>query len=130
MADEAARDDKGLWLPGQRSPNPRGRATRKTEEKYLKAMVQCVTVDDWMEVVEQALADAKEGKASARNWLSNYLIGKPKQQVRIEGMKEIVDKTDEVRTLATVLEAVLRQQLDNGDQAVVMEGEYKTGEER
>ena len=128
MADKLARTEKGHWLPGQRSPNPKGRPSRKKEEKYLQAMVQFVSVDDWLEVVEKALADAKEGQASARNWLSNYLIGKPKQQVMIEGMKEIVDRTDEVRTLATVLEAVLKQQLDSGDQAVVMEGEWNTSD--
>ena len=50
---------------------------RRTENDYLGASLDAVTLDDWQEVVASTLQAAKDGDASARNWLAQYLVGKP-----------------------------------------------------
>lgn len=50
--------------------------TRKQVD-YLKTLAQCVSLDDWQEVIQRALADAKEGDRHARKWLADYLVGTP-----------------------------------------------------
>jgi hypothetical protein len=36
-----------------------------------------VTIEDWQDVVNNALLSAKQGDAQARAWLAQYLVGKP-----------------------------------------------------
>jgi hypothetical protein len=56
----------------------RGHAThRRTEGDYMSVLLDTVTLDDWRTVVTSALQDAKGGDAQARNWLAQYLVGKP-----------------------------------------------------
>jgi len=56
----------------------RGHAThRRTEGDYMGVLLDTVTLDDWRGVVASALQDAKGGDPQARNWLAQYLIGKP-----------------------------------------------------
>lgn len=63
------------FLPG--NPGGPGRPKRSTEEKYLRKLTSTVTLQEWREIILTAIAQAKEGDASARRWLSEYLIGKP-----------------------------------------------------
>ena len=51
-----------------------GRPKRSTEENYLEALSEQVTLKDWTEVVTRALDDGKAGDSRARDWLSRYLI--------------------------------------------------------
>ena len=56
----------------------RGHAThRRTESDYMGALLDTVTLDDWRDVVAGTLQAAKGGDAQARNWLAQYLIGRP-----------------------------------------------------
>ena len=56
----------------------RGHAThRRTEGDYMGALLDTVTLDDWRDVVAGALQAAKGGDAQARNWLAQYLVGRP-----------------------------------------------------
>ena len=50
---------------------------RRTENDYMGALLDAVTLDDWQEVIAATLQAAKDGDASARNWLAQYLVGKP-----------------------------------------------------
>lgn len=43
----------------------------------MSVLLDTVTLDDWRTVVSSALQDAKAGDAQARNWLAQYLVGKP-----------------------------------------------------
>jgi len=63
---------------GNRSP---GRPTRRKEEKFLLLLSSAVSESDWKDVIYKALEQAKEGDWRARQWLSDYLIGKPVQRV-------------------------------------------------
>ena len=52
-------------------------AHRRTEGDYMGVLLDAVTLDDWRSVVMGALQAAKDGDAQARNWLAQYLIGRP-----------------------------------------------------
>lgn len=55
-----------------------GHAThRRTEGDYMGVLLDAVTLDDWRGVVAGALRDAKGGDPQARNWLAQYLVGRP-----------------------------------------------------
>lgn len=55
-----------------------GHAThRRTEGDYMGVLLDAVTLDDWRGVVTGALQAAKSGNPQARNWLAQYLVGRP-----------------------------------------------------
>jgi len=79
------RKDNGQFAKGH-SGNPNGRPKRSTEEKYLTALSRHVTLKDWATIVNTAVARAKAGDSTARQWLSDYLMGKPVQRQEISGV--------------------------------------------
>ena len=49
-----------------------GHATHtRTQESYMGALLDAVSLDDWREVVTGAVQAAKGGDAQARAWLGN-----------------------------------------------------------
>lgn len=62
-----------------RQPNLlQGQAThRRTESDYMSVLLETVTLEDWRDVVRNALAAAKAGDAVARAWLGTFLVGRP-----------------------------------------------------
>ena len=71
-----ARDSKGRFVKGA-SGNPQGRLPKQTETSYLQVSESVCTFDVWREIVAKAVEQAKRGDARARQWLSDYLVGKP-----------------------------------------------------
>ena len=58
-----------------------GHATHtRTQETYMGALLDAVSLDDWREVVTGAVQAAKGGDPQARNWLAQYLIGRPESK--------------------------------------------------
>lgn len=81
MAD---RDSNGRFVKGHKvsvGNKGGGRARRSTEERYLRALSDRVTPEDWIKIIDVAMANAKAGDKAARQWLSSYLIGLPTQYV-------------------------------------------------
>ena len=70
------RQANGRWLPGSRG-GP-GRMSRASEARYLARLTALLTDDEWARVVSSAIERAAEGDAVARQWLSNYAIGRPR----------------------------------------------------
>lgn len=93
----AQRDEKGRFLKGA-SGNPKGRNPAPKEEKFYSVMIGTVSLKDWREIVAKAVEQAKRGNTAARKWLSDYLMGVPKQQVDLtsagEALKIIVEYAD------------------------------------
>ena len=55
-----------------------GHAThRRTEGDYMGVLLDVVTLNDWRGVVTGALQAAQGGDPQARNWLAQYLVGRP-----------------------------------------------------
>lgn len=50
---------------------------RRTESDYMGVLLDTVTLEDWREVVSNAMSRAKRGDTSARAWLAQYLVGRP-----------------------------------------------------
>lgn len=53
----------------------------RSEADYLSTLLEVVTQEDWGEVVKGAVTAARYGDAVARNWLAQYLMGKPDARV-------------------------------------------------
>ena len=77
----AVRNEKGQFIKGH-SGNPRGRPI--DQFKYQKKIDTATTLKDWREIIEKAIEQAKRGDAKARQWLSDYLLGKPIQSINME----------------------------------------------
>ena len=99
----------GQWVTGT-APGP-GRLPHLAEVKYLKGMHSVVSVDDWKAITLRAVEDALDGKASARNWLSKYLLDPVLKSVAMQA--EVTDTIDETGQnkklirLVTMLSALL-----------------------
>jgi hypothetical protein len=63
----------------QGNPGGPGRKPVRVEQTYLATMVNVVSADDWRAITERAVADARQGDAAARSWLSAYLLGVPQK---------------------------------------------------
>ena len=61
------------------NPGGPGRPKKSVEEKYLKKISSSVTLTEWREIIKRAVYQAQRGDARARQWLSDYLVGKPVQ---------------------------------------------------
>ena len=77
--DVAIRDKKGRFVAGHGSISP-GRPTRARETRYLQALTDTVTMDDWILIVRRAIEDAQNGSHPARRWVADYLVGPPIKQ--------------------------------------------------
>ena len=86
-----SRDQTGRFVKGHPgNPEAKGRPKRKTEDKYLLALQKCVKLGDWKAIGKRAVAQAKTGDYRARQWLSDYLLGKPQQFVDVTSAGEKV----------------------------------------
>jgi len=95
-----ARDSKGRFVKGA-SGNPQGRLPKQVEQTYLQVSENVCSFDVWREIVMKAVEQAKRGDARARQWLSDYLMGKPLPMVMaVQGNQntEIVIKWVDVET--------------------------------
>jgi hypothetical protein len=78
----AYRHDNGRFALGNRG-GP-GRPRRTVEAQYLIALRESVPLETWGKICEAAVAQAVAGDAKAREWLANYLIGRPIEAVAVE----------------------------------------------
>lgn len=107
------RNEKGRFVQGNRA-SP-GRKPRPTEVKFLDILKECVTADDWRKVVMTAVSLAMAGDFKAREWIGNYLIGKPPQILELKAVEAAqlaeVLKLMESRDIpaSSVFEAMLQE---------------------
>jgi len=83
----AQRDSNGRFVKGNTAAQGSGggRPKRSVEEKYIKALSRRVTTEEWNKIIEVAIQFAKAGDARARQWISDYLMGKPIQRMEHTG---------------------------------------------
>lgn len=68
------RDEKGYFKRG--NPGGPGRPFLR-QERFLVAITEAVKEQDWLDIIKQAITDAKAGDRHAREWLSKWLLGQP-----------------------------------------------------
>lgn len=71
-----------------------GRSSRPKEEQYLSILLKTCTPEDWEKIVLSAVTHAKAGDSRARDWLSNYILGKAVERHEITGSVEIDHSVD------------------------------------
>jgi hypothetical protein len=83
------RDTNGRFAVGN-SGGP-GRPRRAVEANYLAALSEAVSVRKWKKIVEKAVKDALAGDRHAREWIGDYVLGKPDHEKLLElAAKEMV----------------------------------------
>lgn len=116
MSLAVKRDSMGRFPKGV-SGNPTGMQGKRVYARrplYLDAMMSECSLDDWRDITRQAITDAKDGKASARTWLSNYILGPAHALVDRESSDHVVgDGTVErklVRLMAVIEETSITEE--------------------
>lgn len=72
---ENGRDTKGRFAAG--SKGGPGRPRRAVERDYLVKSSDCISLDDWGQIVKKAVQNAKKGDARAREFVARFVIGNP-----------------------------------------------------
>jgi len=91
-----------------------GRPKREIEQNYLEILKSELTPAIWAGIVKRAMADALKGVPSARQWLSDYAIGKPSTIVELRGedamlLKELLKRFEaKDKTPSEVFLAILQ----------------------
>lgn len=65
-----------------------GRKAQPLEERQFgmrQVVVDAVTDDDWRQVTATALTQAKDGDATARAWLSSWVMGAAPKELTLKG---------------------------------------------
>lgn len=73
MGDGSERDRRGRFAQGNKG-GP-GRPKRHVEIEYMTTMLSVCSLQEWEEVVRQAVKLAKEGDHKAREWLTSHVLG-------------------------------------------------------
>lgn len=76
------RNELGYFQPGHSVKSP-GRPPRSTEAGYLQRMTELLTPEKWDKIVNKAITDAMKGSSFARQWLTDYVIGKPVTTIQL-----------------------------------------------
>ena len=78
----AERSKSGQFKKGH-SGNPKGRAPRKKEERFMEVSIAAVSLKDWRAIIKKAVTRAKSGDPQARKFLADYLLGPPQQRLDV-----------------------------------------------
>lgn len=99
------RDQKGRFIRG--NPGGPGRPCRVVEADYLAALTAICTLEKWERIVRRAVNDAIKGNGYARQWLAEYIIGKPVTTIDLRASEQVL--------LAEVLEKLKVQGVPASD---------------
>ncbi|HLN30746.1 MAG TPA: hypothetical protein VK395_23605 [Gemmataceae bacterium] len=83
-----------------------GRPRRAIERDYLAALGETVTLADWREVCQKALAQAKDGDARARDWLTRYVLGEDAGTLQDVAADQVAGRTTDGMVLVTLAESM------------------------
>jgi hypothetical protein len=91
------------------------------------------TLDVWANITKRAIADALEGDRSARQWLSQYVIGPPVKRVMAQVEQSTSSSGDidhQVIQVLAILQTIIQSDSDDqGDTPIdgdIIDGECST----
>lgn len=72
------------------NPGGPGRPPRRVEDSYMTATIATVSIEDWRDIVRQAVNEAKGGLNThhARQWLSQYLLSDKAFAAKLYGQQD------------------------------------------
>ncbi len=79
------RHSNGQFANGHTPYKNGGRKRRATEERYLDIILEECAPEDARKIVRVAISLAKSGDKAAREWLFNYILGKPVERHEVTG---------------------------------------------
>ena len=82
------RDARGRFAPGN-AGGP-GRPARAVERDYMTALCDEISLDDWREIVRQAVGAAKDGDTQARNWITRHVLGSEPMALMALAVREVL----------------------------------------
>lgn len=82
------RNQQGKFIQGNKA-SP-GRPRLRTESEYLGRLTSLLTPEKWDQIVNRAIKDAIKGSATARAWLSDYVIGKPVTTISLVASEQVL----------------------------------------
>ena len=101
MAD---RDERGRFLPGSQVGKLGGRKPYEIEWRAL-TIIRDIPAETWEMIRNKAIQQALRGDWRAREWLSNYTLGKPVQSIDINAhTDQVTDVIDVHEELPDMLE--------------------------
>ena len=100
----AERDERGRFAKGNGGGPGRPKKTR--EEQYLDILLSVVTPKEWEHVCAVALSRARAGDGKAREWLGNYIIGKPVERHELTGAEGAPISVEHELNADTIAEAI------------------------
>jgi hypothetical protein len=86
----AVERNKGGQFKKGNSGNPKGRAPRKKEERFMEVSIAAVSLKDWRAIIKKAVTRAKAGDTQARKFLADYLLGPPQQRLDVTSGGEVL----------------------------------------
>ena len=84
----AVRDKNGRFVKGQ-SGNPNGRRPKAKELSYLAIVTDVITPDRFKAGIEKVWQLALRGDLSAMRFVTEYILGKPTQDISAETSEHI-----------------------------------------
>lgn len=93
------RDEHGRFIKGV-TGNPKGRKPKEISENITKLLDRVVSEQDWLDIFDVALKQAKRGDDRARDFLTERRFGKVIQEnknentttLKIEGLSDLMVK--------------------------------------
>lgn len=121
------RDENGKFLPGG-SPVSPGRPKREIEVTYLAVLHETVTLDDWRKICATAVSLAMAGDYRSREWIADYLIGKPPQILEISAsdatlLKQVLEGLEKRGIEASTLFSAMLTEMTMNESSQEGEGE-------
>lgn len=110
------RDNSGRFKPGNKLG--KGRPKRATQAQYLDRLTAAVPLAKFSAICERAVTDALAGDYRARQWIGEYLLGKPPQTLNIGAdallIGQIVELLKSQGIPASAVFAAMLQELASG----------------
>lgn len=85
---DKVRNPDGTFAPGHNITRWNHNASKPITPTYQDAFEKAVTEKDWIEIIQKAVAQAKEGDRNARQWISDYLAV-PAAKLQAQQQKDV-----------------------------------------
>lgn len=83
------RDYRGRFVPGNQAARGRGKWRRPFEQVYLNILLDVLEPEQWKQIIEKMVRQAKRGSVKTAKFLASYAIGRPTTYVQADLFAEL-----------------------------------------